>query len=220
MASLFHFPVTNVCYALFPENQTMGLDSDHRRAVAKYFANPQLDALAAAEGLAPDLTVCYRAWRTALFHRAFALVQDHATAEDLMQEAFLRLVTEIKRGGLIRSALHWTSKVLRNIALNHLEHKRVVYDLTLDGVDLEALEVPHRTPNAEQSLISREREAALGAALARLNSKERDCLSLFAEGHSYQGIAKELQIPFGTAAALVRKGLRRIRKEMEANGHE
>jgi hypothetical protein len=53
----------------------MGSDFDHRRAVAKYIANPQLDALAAGEGLASDQACCYRAWRTVRFIRALALVQ-------------------------------------------------------------------------------------------------------------------------------------------------
>jgi RNA polymerase sigma factor (sigma-70 family) len=90
----------------------------------------------------------------------------------------------------------------------------------LEGADLESFGATHPSPTAEQSLISQERRGALQAALARLGSRERNCLLLFAEGSSYQQIAKKQQISYGTAVAIVRRSLRRIRKEMTTNGHE
>jgi RNA polymerase sigma factor (sigma-70 family) len=184
-----------------------------------YLASVQPDACA-AEFPVPDVARFYRVSRTSLFRRAFALVQDHSAAEDLLQEAFLRLVWEVRQGGPIRSALQWTHKVLRNIALNHIDHKHVVSNVILEGVDLESLGATHRSPTAEQSLISHERRAALESALARLGSRERKCLLLFAEGSSYQQIAEKQQMSYGTAVATIRRGLRRIRKEMATNGHE
>jgi RNA polymerase sigma factor (sigma-70 family) len=184
-----------------------------------YLANVQPDACA-AELPAPDVARFYRLSKTSLFRRAFALVQDHSAAEDLLQEAFLRLVWEVRQGGPIRSAIQWTHKVLRNIALNHIDHRHVVSNVILEGVDLESFGSTHPSPSAEQSLISQERREALQAALARLGSRERKCLLLFAEGSSYQQIAKKQQISYGTAVALIRRGLRRIRKEMTKHGHE
>jgi RNA polymerase sigma factor (sigma-70 family) len=180
----------------------------------------QPDPCGTAEYLLPDLARFYRTSRTALFHRAFALVQDRAAAEDLIQEAFLRLVSEIRRGGQIRSVLKWTSTVLRNIALNHIEHAQVVSSVTVDGVAIEDLAALYRGPSVEQSLISEQRRAALETVLALLSSVERDCLLMFAEGCSYQRIADEKQIPYGVAAATVHRSLRRIRKELTARGHE
>jgi RNA polymerase sigma factor (sigma-70 family) len=197
----------------------MGSDSDHQSAMAAYLARVQPDACA-AEFPTPDVARFYSISRTSLFRRAFALVQDHSAAEDLLQEAFLRLVWEVRQGGPIRSALKWTHKVLRNIALNHIDHRHVVSNVILEGVDLESLGTTHQSPSAEQSLISHERRAALETALAALSSRERKCLLLFAEGSSYQQIARKQQISYGTAVAIIRRGLRRIRKDMATNGHE
>jgi RNA polymerase sigma factor (sigma-70 family) len=197
----------------------MKSNSDRQSAMATYLANVQPDACA-AEFPVPDVARFYRVSRTSLFRRAFALVQDHSAAEDLLQEAFLRLIWEVRQGGPIRSALQWTHKVLRNIALNHIDHQHVVSNVILEGVDLESLAATHRSPTAEQSLISHERRLALESALARLGSRERKCLLLFAEGSSYQQIAKKQRISYGAAVATIRRGLRRVRQEMTTNGHE
>jgi RNA polymerase sigma factor (sigma-70 family) len=190
-----------------------------RQSMPTYLANVQPDACA-GEFPVPDVARFYRIFRTSLFRRAFALVQDHSAAEDLLQEAFLRLVSEVSQGGPIRSALKWTHKVLRNIALNHIDHKQVVSNVVLEGVDLERLGATYQSPTAEQSLISQERRAALETALARLSSRERTSLLLFADGSSYQQIAKKQRISYGTAVAIIRRSLRRIRIEMATNGHE
>jgi RNA polymerase sigma factor (sigma-70 family) len=197
----------------------MKSNSDRHSAISTYLANVHPDSCV-GEFPVPDVERLYKVFRTSLFRRAFALVQDHSAAEDLLQEAFLRLVWEVSQGGPIRSALKWTHKVLRNIALNHIDHRQVVSNVVLGGVDLESLGTTHQSPTAEQSLISQERRAALETALARLSSGERKCLLLFADGASYQQIAKKQQIPYGAAVASIRRGLRRIRKEMVTNGHE
>jgi RNA polymerase sigma factor (sigma-70 family) len=198
----------------------MNANSDHRSAVAEYFSEIEPDACGTAEYLLPDLVRFYRTSRTALFYRAVALVQDKAEAEDLIQEAFLRLLSEIRRGGSIRSLLNWTKTVLRNIALNHIEHARVASNVVVDGLPMDDLAAPDRIPSAEQSLISRERHVALGSALALLSSVERDCVLMFAEGCSYRRIADEKRIAYGVAVATVRRSLRKIRRELAARGHE
>jgi len=218
-STFIHLPVTIFSYPRQLNTRPMRSDPDHPSATAAYLASVQPDACA-AEFPAPDVARFYSLSRTSLFRRAFALVRDHSAAEDLLQEAFLRLVWEVRQGGPIRSAIKWTHKVLRHVALNHMDHRQVVSKVILEGVDLESFQPTHPSPTAEQSLILQERRAALQAALARLGSRERKCLLLFAQGSSYQQIAKKQQISYGTAVAMIRRGLRRIRKEMTTNGHE
>jgi DNA-directed RNA polymerase specialized sigma24 family protein len=47
-------------------------------------------------------------------------VGDREVAEDLTQDAFLRLFVEIKCGSPIRSAWQWTHRVLRNQLLSQI----------------------------------------------------------------------------------------------------
>jgi RNA polymerase sigma factor (sigma-70 family) len=165
-----------------------------------------------------DLTKFYQANRPGLFSRALALVRDRAAAEDLLQETFLRLVEEAGRGAKILSVLKWTHVVLKNLALNHLEHTRVASRVIHADVSPDDVCVPHRDTSAEQRLITEERQAALGHALTRLRPLERECLLLFAQGWSYRQIADEKKISPATAVCCVRRGMRRMRNEMSAEG--
>jgi RNA polymerase sigma factor (sigma-70 family) len=198
----------------------MKADDNTPSAIADYFSGIPSDSSGAVGCVLPDLGHFYRTSRARLFHRAFALVRDRAAAEDLIQEAFVRLVSEIRRGGPIRSAWKWTNTVLRNMALNHIEHAQVVSSVTVEGVTLEDLPSAHRSLSVERALILDERRAALAAVLGLLTSLEKDCLMMFADGCSYQRIASEKQLSYGVAVAVVRRSLRKVRKNLVALGHD
>jgi hypothetical protein len=52
-----------------------------------------------------DVAEFYTSRRRSLLGQAFAMVRNRALAEDLTQEAFARLVVEVKRGSTIQSAV-------------------------------------------------------------------------------------------------------------------
>ena len=83
-----------------------------------------------AELALDDVARFYTARRRNFFVQAFAIVRNHALAEDLTQEAFARLVVEVKSGKTIQSAVNWTSPVLRNLALNSLRNNLPIRALT------------------------------------------------------------------------------------------
>jgi DNA-directed RNA polymerase specialized sigma24 family protein len=71
------------------------------------------------DDITQEFVYFYRSRKPRIFYYALSLVGDRAAAEDLTHDAFLRLFTEIKCGSPVRSALKWTHRVLRNLALNY-----------------------------------------------------------------------------------------------------
>jgi RNA polymerase sigma-70 factor (ECF subfamily) len=186
----------------------------------KEFVDHRVRANVAADPATQEFTRFYQWGKPQLFYHALALVGDRSIAEDLTQDALLRLFAEIKGGAPVRSALHWTHRVVRNLALNHMEHTRVI-ERTVYDVDIGSYQEIVASPgeSAEQELIAKERLKMLHDSLARLVSPERECLLLFAEGCSFRQIADQTDLSYAAAVATVRRALRRIRQQMRACGH-
>jgi RNA polymerase sigma factor (sigma-70 family) len=164
-----------------------------------------------------DVAPFYAARRRNLMGQAFAMVRNHAVAEDLIQDAFARLVVEVRGGSTIRSAVKWTSTVLRNLALNHLEHGKVVSRTVEPGSHLQIDSVPDSTASAEDWWLAEETRKHLQEALSQLGPLERECTLMFAEGYSYKEIAIEWQLTHGAAVDVVRRSLRKLRKQFAAS---
>src|SRR5580698_5259229 len=115
-----------------------------------------------------DIAEFYASRRRSLFGQAFALVRNRALAEDLTQEAFARLVAEIKSGNAIQSAVRWTSTVLRNLALNHLEHTKVVSRVLEPDAQTHIDEATDDALSAEETYLAKEARTQLQNSLSEL----------------------------------------------------
>jgi RNA polymerase sigma factor (sigma-70 family) len=183
------------------------------RLVPEYLTAQDRSAELALE----DVAQFYTARRRNFFVQAFAMVRNHAIAEDLTQEAFARLVVEVKSGKTIQSAVNWTSRVLRNLALNHLEHNKVVARVIEPDSHLHLHTIPEDALTAEESYLAGESRRHLRGALSQLAPLERECVLMFAEGHSYKEIARRKNLTYGVAMDMVRRSLRKLRKQLPAS---
>lgn len=164
-----------------------------------------------------DVAEFYASRRRSLFGQAFAMVRNRALAEDLTQETFARLVVEVKSGSAIQSAVRWTSTVLRNLALNHLEHRKVAARIVEPDSQEQIEMAPGGTPSAEETYLAKESRVRLENSLSELAPIERECVLMFAEGHSYKEIAFQKDLTYGVAVDVVRRSLRKLRKRIPAS---
>ena len=164
-----------------------------------------------------DVAEFYTSRRRSLLGQAFAMVRNRALAEDLTQEAFARLVVEVKSGSTIQSAVRWTSKVLRNLALNHLEHRKVASNIVEPDSQAQIDVAPDGTPSAEEAYLAKESQAQLQRCLLELAPLERECVLMFAEGCSYKEIALKHDLTYRVAVDVVRRSLRKLRKRIPAS---
>jgi RNA polymerase sigma factor (sigma-70 family) len=164
-----------------------------------------------------DIAEFYASRRRSLFGQAFAMVRNRALAEDLTQETFARLVVEVKSGSSIQSAVRWTSTVLRNLALNHLEHRKVVSRIVEPDSQAQIEVASDGTPSAEEAYLAKESHAQLRSSLSGLAPLERRCILMFAEGHSYKEIALRNDLTYRVAVDMVRRSLRKLRKRIPAS---
>lgn len=136
------------------------------------------------------------------------IVGDHALAEDLTQESFLRLAKAGRETGTQLAA--WLHKVATNGAISALRARG--RRARLETVAREPL-------RPEESAHWREVEARIDAAIAALDAPTRELVvAHYLEGHSHAELAEALKIPRRTISHRIQVGVEAIRRKLRRDG--
>jgi RNA polymerase sigma-70 factor (ECF subfamily) len=136
---------------------------------------------------------------------ARALVNDHASADDLVQDTLERAWAKLhlyRRGTDLRA---WLFTVMHNVHVNKVRSARAT-----DPLDDEMPELAQRAAQGE-SLVVRD----LDRAIARLPEEQRAVLLLVTlEEMSYDQVARALGIPIGTVMSRLSRAREKLRAMM------
>ncbi|MEW5979759.1 MAG: RNA polymerase sigma factor [Acidobacteriota bacterium] len=138
-----------------------------------------------------------------LFRYLVRILDDRAEAEDVLQEAFLRLYQCLQRGRLIEDVRPWLFRVAHNLAVDRFRKKNPTDLVDDDTWRLIRDRESDPSPNAEQKLLEQEKRQRIEIAFTRLAPRERYCLELRAEGLCYREIAEVLGIRTPTLVSLL-----------------
>jgi len=104
----------------------------------------------------------------------YRIVGNVADAQDLTQEAFIKVLQRADQLKDADKAAHWLSRIATNTAIDFLRRHGRVSFTEIDSLS-EPLVTAHER-NPEQSLLRAEREKALEDGLRHLTPKERTAL--------------------------------------------
>lgn len=156
--------------------------------------------------------------RSALVNYVRPLVGDRARAEDVVQDAYLRLTANPDTGGHIRDRVAYLYRMVRNIALDGLRRDR------LERREEETPQwwmLPGQGPSPEDAAAHGQLVARIDTVLAQMEPRMRLALELNRfEGYTLQEIAGRLSVSVPTVHRLVRDGLVRISLALRASGDE
>ncbi len=144
------------------------------------------------------------------------LGQQVASADDVLQEAFIKAYMNLNDYDPTRPFGPWIYRIAHNEAISHLR-KLKSGPQPLPQADADAILERIAEPDDPASLHGRKNATAqLRRALDRLHPKYRYILTLrYLEEQSYDEISDILQLPPGTVATLLRRGLDRLRQDLE-----
>jgi RNA polymerase sigma-70 factor (ECF subfamily) len=128
-------------------------------------------------------------------------------AQEVTQEAFLRLFLSLEKGDAIQNVRAWVFRVAHNHALDVRAKER----LKPLEPELEAMLSDNRR-GADAELIERERMGRVGKAWSKLSEQQRQCLHLRAEGLRYREIAETMQISISTVREFLTRAIARLQK--------
>jgi RNA polymerase sigma-70 factor (ECF subfamily) len=157
-----------------------------------------------------------------LYRFLVRMVADPATAEDLFQQTWIRLMEKIGTYDARRSFEAWLFAIARNLAIDHLRRRR---GISLDELDDSGHAPVERLEAAGQDVLTQlldfERGALLAAAIGELPAIHREVLTLrFEEDMKLEQIAEVADVPLSTVKSRLHRALESLRTRIEASGKE
>jgi RNA polymerase sigma-70 factor (ECF subfamily) len=167
-----------------------------------------------AKGDHDALGELYDRYARPVYSLALRILQDHAEAEDVVQEVFSQAWSQASRYDTSRgSAAAWLLNIARSRAIDRLRSRRARPDNTADSGA--ALNVPDLAVSQDMQLLSAEQIARLKRALQQLPVIQRIALELaYYEGLTHAEIADRLEQPLGTIKTRIRQAVIRLRESM------
>jgi RNA polymerase sigma-70 factor (ECF subfamily) len=163
---------------------------------------------------ASDLVLEYYDRERAALERYLCLTgTDSDAARDIVHDAFLKLHEHLMRGGDRANLRAWLYRVAHNQAQNRRRSAAVSRTTDLVAVSADSA-VAATTPSPEQVLLGREREQHIQAAVARLTSVQRDCLTLRAQGFRYREIGEILQLSTSAVGETIQRAIGKVRETL------
>jgi RNA polymerase sigma-70 factor (ECF subfamily) len=150
-----------------------------------------------------------RHWESIVRHAA-RLVRDRAHAEDLAQEAFVRLWRAGRAGRWPDRPERWLSTVVTNLAISGFRQRSTATRRTLDLARQEAARHSFAEDPSEAA-TNREDVAMAVRAMDDLTTDSRDAVVLAGAGYSAREIGDRIGRSPGAVRVLVSRGRQRIR---------
>ena len=165
-------------------------------------------------GEADAMEEIYRRFKTGLFNLAFRYSYDRATAEDLLQEIFIKVFTHLDNVKNPDTFPGWVFRIGLNTCYSHLRSRRPEME---KGVPLEDIEGTLR--GAVEENPARDFRRPLDEGIASLPDKLREIFLLHdVHGFKHEEIARLLGLSVGTSKSQLFKARLRMRAFLTEKG--
>ena len=186
---------------------------------------PDADVVALAQqGREDAFREIIRRYERPVFSLVFRMVRDRETAEDLSQDAFIRVLNHLDKYRSEFKLSSWLFKIANNVAIDHLR-KRQLDTISMHGSphastasDIEATSIDLESggENALDEIEAKELGAEIERAIAKLRPEYRSCIMLrHVEGRSYEEIAATLDLPLGTVKTYIHRARHELRESLD-----
>ncbi|HTH55473.1 MAG TPA: sigma-70 family RNA polymerase sigma factor [Cyclobacteriaceae bacterium] len=155
------------------------------------------------------LDYLYDHYSGALYSVIFRVVRDEGVAQEVLQDAFLKIWNKIDAYDTTKGKLFtWMLNVTRNLAVDRTRSKEIQKVKKTDDIDL----LVNRIDRQEQT-ESQVDAIGLNEMLNRLPEEQRFVIDhLYLKGFTQSELAEEFNIPLGTVKTRTRLGLNELRK--------
>ena len=177
--------------------------------------------LAFQAGQSGAFDALFRRWAAPLLRYLERMLGDAASAEELVQESFLRVFNARDRYAPDARFSTWLFTIATNLALNELRRpRRRNPHRSTEAVEEEGSILPLEStePRADDVVDARRRGAAVERELAELPERQRAALWLTAvEGLSYAEVAEALEATEKSVKALVHRARASLAERLQGN---
>lgn len=165
-------------------------------------------------GADPDSLVgLFAALEEPLLRYAWRFLQDSEAAQDVVQEAFMKLHDQFD---LVKTPRSWLFRTVHNLALNQIRAGRKL--VTLDFTE-GAVSPVDADPLPDEHLQRMEAIGQTRLLIEELDERSRELIRLkFEEGLSYKEMAARMNLSVGNVGFILSTTLKRIGADLEKTG--
>ena len=160
----------------------------------------------------------FTALESPLLSYALRLTGDGDVAEDLVQEAFMKLHAQFSE---VREPRRWLYRTVHNMALNHRRQAGKIVSLNLPTVEGEsaAQDTADPQPLPDEQIARWEGIGLVRLSLETLDDRSRELIRLkFNEEMSYKEISARTGLTIGHVGYLLHHALKVVADELARNG--
>ena len=161
----------------------------------------------------------FAALESPLLNYAVRLAGDRSVAEDIVQDAFMRLHAQFE---LVREPRRWLYRTVHNLALNQRRQAGKIVSLDRPADDpgaVPAAETADPQPLPDEQIARLEGIGLVRLSVEALDDRSRELVRLkFNEGLSYKDISAKTGLTVGHVGYLLHHALKAIGEELAKNG--
>lgn len=171
----------------------------------------------ALAGAQPAFEQIVRRYQKPVINLIARIVGDHALAEDLAQETFVKTFRNLSAFDTTRRFSSWIFRIAHHTAIDALRRRRGSDVSIDDAAPEEALSQPPGPDPVERESLGR----ALDRALRALRPEQRAAIVLrYEEGLPYEDIAQIMGVAEATARTHVHRGRKELARRLSDAGWE
>jgi RNA polymerase sigma-70 factor (ECF subfamily) len=156
--------------------------------------------------------------RAPVVHFLYRMIQNHAVAEELAQEVFLRVYRSRATYEPTAKFTTWLFRIATHLALNSLrdgKNERLQERLDDDSNDMPARQISDRAPSVEQYMVYQARLDEVRRAVSTLPDKQRAAVLMHKyEEMEYSQIAKVLNCSESAVKSLLFRAYETLRARL------
>jgi RNA polymerase sigma factor (sigma-70 family) len=159
----------------------------------------------AREGNEKAFSILMNRYRDSIYFLILKMVNNTSDAEDLTIEAFGKAFRSLDSYTPKFAFSTWLFRIATNNCVDFIRKKQLspsAFDHLQDILDNATVNIQSDLPDPEESLINRQKIAALKDIVSQLKPRYRSLIELrYYKEYSYEEISSELNLPIGTVKA-------------------
>ena len=175
----------------------------------------QREQASAAPPNAETIEELFTALESPLLNYALRLAGELSVAEDIVQEAFMKLHAQFEQ---VREPRRWLYRTVHNLALNHRRDSGKI--ISLDSkIEEEGNDAADPQPLPDEQIARLEGIGLVRLGMEALDERSREVLRLkFTENLSYKEISVRTGLKIGHVGYLLHHALKAMAEELSKNG--
>lgn len=159
-------------------------------------------------------------YQSKIFHLAYRMLHNRHEAEEIVQETFLRVYTNLERYDEDQKFSTWIYRIGTNLCIDRLRKRRPSYSLDADvgegeGNDWYAM-LKSEENSPDDQLVLSELQQVIREAIGELPEKYKAIITLrYLQDLSLQEISDVLSMPVTTIKTRLHRGREYLRKKLE-----